>query len=202
MSKIELIHGDALKIKTSAELIFTDPPFEMNGQDLKIAFDNVECNHLVLICTMKQYSELIQCTEWSLNFDLVLNHVVPKKSKSIHQPNYTHSNVFYLTKPNTKSIFNRKLRERSDTFESNGYFPSIVHAPRENLQEHGMSKNENAMIDILGCFDAEIVCDPFAGSGTTGYACLELDKNCILIELNFDTYEKTNKKFSFLAGEY
>lgn len=198
MAKITINNGSAHDFNVDCGLIFTDPPFEMNGQILKEVFDNVTCDHLFLIATMKQFIELIQCSEWSLNFDVVLDAVVPKKSKSIHQPNYTHSNGFYLTRNNAKSIFNRKLRQRSDTFDNNGYWPSIIRAPRERLREHGMAKNEQAMVDIIGSFEACSIYDCFAGSGTTGFACIELDRSCTLTELDPVLVEKMKQEFRFL----
>lgn len=98
---------------------------------------------------MKQAVELLKCSAWELNFDFVLDAVIPKKSKSIHQPNYTHATGVYLTRNNPKSLFSRKLRQRSDTFDNNGYWPSIIRAPRERLESHGMAKNQKAIEDIL-----------------------------------------------------
>lgn len=198
MAKISINHGSSLDFNVTCDLIFTDPPFEMCGELLKQIFDNIVSDHMFLISTMKQYTELINCSDWELNFDVVLDSVVPKKSKSIRQPNYTHSNGFYLTRNNAKSIFNRKLRQRSDTFDNNGYWPSIIRAPRERLSDHGMAKNEKAITDILGSFDAHNIYDCFAGSGTTGFACFELDKNCTLTEIDLRRAEELKNKFSFL----
>jgi len=198
MAKITINHGDALDYRVKCDLIFTDPPFDMSGEVLKNVFQQIECDHLFLIATMKQFVELIKCSQWTLNFDVVLDAVIPKKSKSIHQPNYTHSNGFYLTRNNAKSIFNRKIRQRSDTFDNNGYWPSIIRAPRERLQDHGMAKNEQAITDILGSFEANHVYDCFAGSGTTGFACIELSKSCTLTELDFQLVNNMKQQFRFL----
>jgi len=197
MAKITVNHANALDIKLACDLIFTDPPFDMPGPLLKQVFDGIECDHLVLITTMKQFIELIKCSDWQLNFDFVLDAVVPKKSKSIHQPNYTHANGFYLTRNKAKSIFSRKLRQRSDTFDHNGYWPSIIRAPRERLQDHGMAKNEKAMEDIIGSFDAQHIYDCFAGSGTIGFACLALDKQCTLTELDEKLANTISAEFRF-----
>ncbi|MCK9370957.1 site-specific DNA-methyltransferase [Candidatus Dojkabacteria bacterium] len=49
--------------------------------------------------------------------------------------------------------------------------------------EHTRAFPEKMVEDILKCFpDAEVVLDPFAGSGTTGVACKKLGRNFILIE--------------------
>lgn len=195
---VKINHDDAGNVSTSCDLIFTDPPFEMDGQTLSQALNKIKCDHLVLITTMKQMIELLKCSEWVLNFDFVLDAVIPKKSKSIHQPNYTHATGVYLTRNAAKSLFNRKLRQRSDTFDNNGYWPSIIRAPRERLGSHGMAKNQQAIEDILGSFSARSVYDPFAGSGTTGLACFELGLNCEMTELCDDKFKAIKETFAFL----
>ena len=49
--------------------------------------------------------------------------------------------------------------------------------------------------DILKCFpDAKLVLDPFAGSGTTGLACKNLNRNYILIEKEQEYIDIINKR--------
>lgn len=198
MPAIKLNHGNAADYPTSCDLIVTDPPFDMGGPELSSILSVIDCNHLVLITTMKQLIELVSCSEWSLNFDFVLDAVIPKKSKSIHQPNYTHATGVYLTRNNPKSLFSRKRRQRSDTFDNNGYWPTIIRAPRERIAEHGMAKNQQALKDIIGSFDVASVYDPFAGSGTIGFVCFELDIDCEMTELDSSHFEKLTKEFGFL----
>ena len=168
MHAITLIHSDSAKIENvDCDFIFTDPPYDMDGSTLSNIVDKCSARHMVLITTMKQLIEFLKVTDWQLSFDFVLDAVVPKKSKSKYQPNYTHATGVYLTKPGEKSKFNRELRERSDTFDNSGYWPTILHAPRNRMQDHGKAKNLESIKDILGSFEVEHVYDPFAGSGTT-----------------------------------
>jgi len=198
MAKIKVICGSALDVKTSADIILTDPPFDFDATKLSAALDNVSCDHLILITTMKQLIELLSVSTWELSFDFVLDAVVPKKSMNIHQPNYTHATGAYLKRNGAKSLFSRKLRQRSDTFDNLGYWPSIIRAPRERLEQHGMAKNLNAMTDILGSFNVKSVCDPFAGSGTTAHAAFELDIDVTLVELNEVHCIQIEKEFRFM----
>ncbi len=195
---IKINHGNAIDFPTSCDLIVTDPPFDMSGERLAKILDVIECNHLVLITTMKQLIELVCCSGWELSFDFVLDAVIPKKSKNIHQPNYTHATGAYLIRNAKKSLFNRKLRQRSDTFDSKGYWPTVIRAPRERIEDHGMAKSQQALMDIIGSFDVRSVYDPFAGSGTTGFACFELDLDCEMTELDKKYYEKLVCEFRFL----
>lgn len=199
MATIRAIHGDALSLSGSADLIFTDPPFDMPGASLAGVLSRYEASHLVLITSMRQLLEFMQVPGWRLSFDFVLDGVAPKRSRNVQQPNYTHSTGVYLHKPGVKSVFNRKLRQRSDVFEANGYWPTIFHAPRERGQEHGMAKNLAAITDLLGSFDVASAVDPFAGSGTTGMAAWELGLDCTLIEKDAAAFDSMIKTLRFIG---
>ena len=199
-TRITLIHGDAADHGRAADLILTDPPYEMPGAELARIIGGFDVPHLVLITTMHQLLDFLPHTDWQLNFDFVLDCVVPKKSKNLKQPNYTHQTGVYLTRPKTKSVFNRKQRQRSDVFEANGYWPTIFHAPRTNMQEHGHAKNLAAITDLLGSFDVQSVVDPFAGSGTTALAAFELDIFCTTIERDANVFALLRKNLKFLGA--
>lgn len=183
MAKIKLIHGDSSILMGSSDLIFTDPPFEMPGRDLGAILSRYDAPHVVLITTMRQLLEMMPGSRWEFAFDFVLDGVVPKQSKSLRQPNYIHQTGVYLKRPGIASVFNRKRRLRSDQFTAApGYWPTILHAPREAMQTHGMAKNLSAITDLLGSFAVQSVIDPFAGRGTVGLAAAALDMACMLIE--------------------
>jgi hypothetical protein len=52
------------------------------------------------------------------------------------------------------------------------------------VRVHTTQKPESLMVELVELFTdpGELVLDPFAGSGTTGVACLRLGRRCILIE--------------------
>lgn len=197
--KLCVINADAANESIKCDLLVTDPPFDMSGIELANIISIQQCNHLLLITTMKQLLSFCANSEWELCFDFVLDHVVPKKSKSVHQPNYIHSTCVYMTRNNAKSLFDRKLRERSDTFDNNGYWPTIVRAPRDRMQQLGYAKNTQALIDVIGCFDAKLIGDIFAGSGTAAFAAFELDRDCILIEREQQLCDQIRQQFKFLG---
>lgn len=195
---IKLIHGDANNYSLSADLILTDPPFEMPGAELASIIDQYQSDHLMLICSLRQLLEFAQASHFKLNFDLVIDLVAPKQSKSVMQPNYIHAHAVYMTRNRPKSRFNRKAGQRSDVF-TKGYFPSIIRANRERSNDHGHAKNQQAIQDILSCFDADSVIDMFAGSGTTGLACFELDIDCTLVEKDAGNFQGIQQTFKFLG---
>ncbi len=197
--KICVLNSDAAIERIKCDLLVTDPPFDMGGEELASIINNQECDHLLLITTMKQLLSFCANSKWELSFDFVLDHVVPKKSKSFHQPNYIHSTCVYMTRNGAKSLFNRKRRERSDTFDKNGYWPTIIRAPRDRMQQLGYAKNTKALIDVIGCFDVKVIGDVFAGSGTTGLAAFELDLDCVLVELDNHLCDQIKQQFKFLG---
>lgn len=198
MAKIKLINGDAKNYQLAADLMITDPPFEMPGHVVAEIINNYQVDHLILICSMRQLLEFSRRSDWTLNFDLILDIVAPKKSKSMHQPFYMHVHAVYFTRNKAKTRFSRADSRRADVY-TNGYFPTIIKAPRERNDEHGHAKNVVAITDVLACFRVDSVIDVFAGSGTTALACVELDIDCTLIELDSNNCEHIKKTLSFLG---
>lgn len=196
MAKITLIHDDARNQHIAADMIVTDPPFEMNGQELHDIISRYSAEHLLLICSLRQLVEFCQKTDYKMGFDFVLDLVAPKQSKSQKQPNYIHAHAVYFYK--RKSAFNRKHGVRSDVF-TQGYCPTIIRANSERRGEHGQAKNETAIKDLISFFEISSVVDMFAGSGTTGMACMELDIDCTLIEQDISNFQNLSKKFQFLG---
>lgn len=67
----------------------------------------------------------------------------------------------------------------------NGYrYPDVLHYKRVPPKKHPTEKP----VDLLKVFiqnssnEGDLILDPFAGSGSTGTACEDLGRNCILIE--------------------
>ena len=63
--------------------------------------------------------------------------------------------------------------------------------------QHTRAFPQKMVEDILSCFpNAKIVLDLFAGSGTTGVACKNLNRNFILIEKEQEYIDIINKRLS------
>lgn len=198
--KIQLIHADSRTLDLAADLIMTDPPYDMRGAELAAILGRIRSDHLVLVTSMRQLMEFTSAApEWRMSFDFVLDAVVPKKSMNARQPHYTHQTGVYMTRNGAKSLFDRKSRQRSDTFDGKGFWPSVLRAPRDRQDEHGMAKNLTAWTDILGSFEAASVVDPFAGSGTTAFASIELGIDCTAVEIDEETFVAAKKKLKFLG---
>lgn len=197
---IEIINGDAAKNGGKYDMIFTDAPFEMSGAQLNSVFSGFDYDHLLLIASMHQILEFYKVTNLEFSFDMVVSFVKPKKSRNYAQPNYTHSNIVYFKKKEQKSAFDRRLIERQDYYsdEKTNYYPSIFHAPKRDLS-YKYQKNQNMINDLLGAFDVTSVCDPFAGSGTTGIAAIEHGISCTLIERDNQAFSIMRQKLELLG---
>jgi hypothetical protein len=88
-----------------------------------------------------------------------------------------------MTRGQTKSIFNRKLKQRSDGAHAVGYWSTIIRGARDLKNQYG--KNEQTITDI----------DPFAGSGVVGNVGIELGINVILIEINSEKSQTLKEKY-------
>lgn len=200
MAQVTIINGNASEHGRECGMILTDPPYDMPGKELAAIIGKFETDHLVMLTTMRQLIEFVQETSWKLAFDFVWDGVMPKKSRNYMQPNYVHQTGVYLTKPGAKSAFDRRKRQRSDVFEANGYWPTIFRAPRDNVAEHGHAKNIQALTDLLGSFDVSSVCDPFAGSGSTGVAAFDLGIPCAMIEKDAELFSELKILCKFMGA--
>lgn len=198
---IRIYHGDANKVNVpSVDMIFTDPPFEMGGKQLKSVLDKFEYNHLLLICSMHQALEFYKVTDLEFAFDLVISHISPKKSRNYAMPHFVHSNILYFKKSDVQSAFDRRREQRKDVYsdENNYYFPSIFHAPKTELT-YKYQKNQNMINDLIGSFNVKSILDPFAGSGTTAFACAEHNIDAYCIEKDKEAFDVMKNNLRMLS---
>lgn len=57
------------------------------------------------------------------------------------------------------------------------------------------------MINLVGEFNVQTVCDPLVGNGTTGLACAELGKSATLIEESREVFNIMKEKLELLGVE-
>lgn len=196
---ITVINGNANDYSYSADMIFTDPPFDMSGKALNSIISKYNADHLLLVTVMKQYTEFCKLTDYVFSLDFVFDTVVPSKSNSKYQPHSCHNLVVYMRKKGTKSAFNRMIATRRDV-ATKGYFPTIFRATKNRMNEYGYAKNLESITDLLSAFDVKSVIDMFAGTGTVAHACKELGKDCISIEQKKELTDQLYSEMSFLGG--
>jgi len=197
---IKLINDNAKNNSGRFDLLFTDPPFEMSGSDLLSVLNCYGYDHLLLICSAHQMLDLYKLSDLDFAWQMVLDFKTPTKNRSYAQPHILHANIAYFRKKGVKSAFDRRKVVRQDHYSDsdNHYYPSIFHAPKNNMQ-YKYQKNQAMIDDLLGAFDVQTVCDPFAGSGTTGLAALEHGMDCTLIEQCADAFAIMQSNFQMLG---
>ena len=96
--------------------------------------------------------------------------------------------AIWFTKCNGKWVFNRQ----EETYQR----PKFVKSIEKGL--HPTQKNLSLMEDLLKIHsnEGDIVLDCFAGSGTTGVACKNLNRNYILIEKEPEYIDIINKRLN------
>jgi len=196
---ITVINGNANDYAYSADMIFTDPPFDMSGKELNSIISKYNADHLLLVTIGKQYTEFCKLTDYEFVLDFIFDTVVPSKSKSKHQPHSNHNLIVYMRKKGVKSAFNRMIATRRDV-ATKGYFPTIFRASKNRMKEYGYAKNLTAITDLLSAFDVKSVIDMFAGTGTVAHACKELGKDCISIEQKRELTDQLYSEMSFFGG--
>ena len=196
---ITVINGNANDYSYSADMIFTDPPFDMSGKELNSIIRKYSADHLLLVTVMKQYTEFCKLTDYEFVLDFIFDTFVPSKSKSKHQPHSNNNLIVYMRKKGVTSAFNRMIATRRDV-ATKGYFPTIFRASKNRMKEYGYAKNLTAITDLLSAFDIKSVIDMFAGTGTVAHACKELGKDCISIEQKKELTDQLYSEMSFLGG--
>jgi modification methylase len=95
--------------------------------------------------------------------------------------------IYWLAKSSKTKLFN--------TINHHDLFDKKEWKAVGTRGSHTRAFPEKMVEDILKCFpDAKLVLDPFAGSGTTGVACKNLNRNYILIEKELEYVEIINKR--------
>jgi len=182
------------------DFVVTDPPYELDANQVIAAIG--ECNHLLLMTSIKQGFEVYKNVNLSFCFDLVWNQHVPSSMLNKKVPYYVHKNIFYFN--NKDTIFD--CDNAKGSFSEKGYYPSIIDAPKNTQEKHGLTKNLKAFTQMLSGFKFSTVYDPFLGSGTTLIAADQLNRTCYGMELEpkycqviLERYQKhciaTNKEF-------
>jgi len=99
----------------------------------------------------------------------------------------------WLTMPKAKWIFNRQ----SETYER----PRFIGSVEKGL--HPTQKNTNLMEWLVNIHTNEnhTVLDPFMGSGTTGVACVNTNRNFIGIEMDDKYFEIATKRIGDAKNE-
>lgn len=196
------------QITDRIDAVLTDPPYGMNfisnrrtytpkdegienDDDIETAKELIRSVFTILYNKMPENAPLFCFTGWkqeaefieiikSIGFD-VKNSIVWVKNNHGSGDIYgsfapKHERIIYATKGRVK------LNSRQ---------PDVLNGSDIRTQ-HPTSKPIDLLKTLLLCTTLEgmTVCDPFAGHGSTGIACLETNRNSILIEYDENNYNQ------------
>jgi len=196
---IKLIHGDNkpfLLNPDKIDAVITDPPWNMGY------FENDEK-------TWQEYAKWLD--KYKSNFELICETIIIfQSSKAIpfvshlfddYEPFVSIKNFSQMTKhkmPNCFDIVFMKYKK----YLSNGrnWFIANTAGMKKERVAHPTQRTLDVMEYIIKMFDCDTILDPFMGSGTTGVACVKLNRNFIGIEKEKKYYDIAVKRIQDAGG--
>ena len=206
----KVIHGDCLEVMqsipdNSVDFILTDPPYGTNDekgkcikrkQDLT-SFNVIEWDKEFPLIWIEDLHRIMKEDTWGIIFtdNMFISHLWDKLESCALKPR----NTFYWIKTNKAPTPRANFKSNVETcivftkgrtnqkWNGGGNQDNYIFLPfvsGNEKEEHPTQKPKKLFNHFLKLFTNEndTVLDPFAGSGTTGIACLELNRNYILIE--------------------
>jgi len=220
MIRLTLIQGDCLKVlpklsDESIDAVITDPPYNIGKAD----WDNVnidffrkwlkECKRIVkhtilLFCSHIFVKDIRNICEDELGLKYKMMLIWDFREKCF-TPNYNYKcgfdTILFFVKTDDYT-FNRPYdysqcwnilkftRVQSNRKEGN---------KAANMKYHPTQKPTDLMKHLIKIHsnEGDTILDPFLGSGTTMKACLELNRNCVGIEISKEHCDIARKRLNW-----
>ena len=163
-----------------ADMVFTDPPYDLEDNYSTIIFKNTKSNAEIFIMTNERK----------------LAHIIVKYDKYFRRlfaVDFKVARLINSNAPMTQVDFIGHFRkEPPTTFNNlNDHFTTLIESPKTSkTQEHNFNhkhcKNITLPSEFIKHFsnEKENVLDLFGGSGSTMIACEQLNRNCYMMELD------------------
>ena len=161
----ELWHGDCLEVVADlprADAVISDPPYPNNAE---LFLDGIR--------RAKAFICLYECDEWVLFWDEMTEPPAPQPIVAKHAWHRTNTNrpdnyeMIYHYHADGKKRASRVLPFAVIALGLTGCTEATGHPTQKNVR---------LMERLVEMTKANLVCDPFMGSGTTGVACANLGK--------------------------
>lgn len=201
MANIQLYNGDCLQVMNNlikegikVDAIITDPPYGLPKEEsfnlviqmLKLAKQISKMQILILDwrnpLTVKdgKFAELVWEYGWISGGRTKSNHFYP-----------THNTIHFLG----EDIFNFDTKDGSIIYRRPG-FSSPRQCSYAKKSGHPYEKPLALMEYLVNRTNGNLILDPFMGSGTTGVACKNLNRNFIGIEINKEYFNIAEKRIN------
>ena len=163
-----------------ADMVFTDPPYDLEDNYSTIIFKNAKANAEIFIMTNERK----------------LAHIIVKYDKYFRRlfaVDFKVARLINSNAPMTQVDFIGHFRkEPPTTFNNlNDHFTTLIESPKTSkTQEHNFNhkhcKNITLPSEFIKHFsnEKENILDLFGGSGSTMMACEQLNRNCYMMELS------------------
>ena len=163
-----------------ADMVFTDPPYDLEDNYSTIIFKNAKANAEIFIMTNERK----------------LAHIIVKYDKYFRRLFAVDFKVAHLINSNapmTQVDFIGHFRNEPPTtfINLNDHFTTLIESPKTSkTQEHNFNhkhcKNITLPSEFIKHFsnEKENILDLFGGSGSTMIACEQLNRNCYMMELS------------------
>jgi len=214
-NNIKLLEGDLFDHinsipDNSIDLLNTDPPYKILGNDwdqfkdeneffdytekwLRAVIPKVKSTGRIYISFAQWYQydfyQILKSNDFfGFNFkqNIIWYYKNNNKPSNQKEYRYMYEPIFYLYGKDAPN-----LNFTPDTYGETHQNVWEIATPQSNFNEgkyHSAQKPLELYRRIIktGSFDNDYVLDCFAGSGTTGIICKELNRNCILIERDIE----------------
>ena len=211
---IQLYGGDCLAVmdelianEIKVDAVITDPPY---GMKFKSNYRKNKYNNIINDKTTKWLNEFAEKC-WQISNDNTAHYIFCSfhnidKFKQAFEKRFKIKNILVWEKNNTsmgdlKANFAPKIEfilfmQKGRKFINGKRDPNIFKFKRTNNNLHPTQKPLDLMEYLITKFtnENETVIDPFMGSGTTGVACKNLNRNFIGIELDKKYFEIAQKR--------
>ena len=163
-----------------ADMVFTDPPYDLEDNYSTIIFKNAKANAEIFIMTNERK----------------LAHIIVKYDKYFRRlfaVDFKVARLINSNAPMTQVDFIGHFRkEPPTTFNNlNDHFTTLIESPKTSkTQEHNFNHKHCKNIILPSEFikhfsnEKENILDLFGGSGSTMIACEQLNRNCYMMELS------------------
>jgi len=201
-----LYHGDCPEILQSlgmVDVVITDPPYGMNfvSNYRKEKYNKIENDHNSDIAK--------NVIEWAIantknavyvfgRWENINEYPKPKSVITWVKNNWSMGDLKHEHARQTELIYFYPCPEHS----WGGARPTdVVYADRTGNEYHPTEKPEVLMRKIIGWTNGKVILDPFMGSGTTGVACVQTNRQFIGIEINEKYFDIACKRIKIANAQ-
>ena len=218
MSEVKLYHGDCLEIMKNIDfqniIIVTDPPFNIGYHYNQYKDKMKEQDYFNMLIKIRSYAPtiFIHYPEFLYKFSATTGESPIRVVSWVYNSNTAkqHRDIaFYGVKPNFnqvkqpyKNLNDKRIKQRMAEGKTGAklydwWNINQVKNVSKDKTSHPCQMPLEVMENIVGILPQKVtILDPFMGSGTTGVACVNTNRNFIGIELDEKYFEIAKERIN------